>query len=314
MTIDRNNGKKKILNQKARRYIFFYSFVAFAIVHFCIFYIAVNINSILLAFKQSTRTTDGKIVEIFTLGNFKTFFEDLGRADSPLREGFLNTLKYFVLGMFVMVPVSLSISYFLYKKIAFYKGFRIILFLPSIISGVVFVSMFKLIIEPFGLIHELLGKIGVDMPFLLINEKTATPTIMFYVFWTGLAGNMILYQGAMNRLPNEVIEAGRLDGITWTRELWSVVLPMIWPTFSMTVILGFTGLFSASGPILLFLESGSGVATKGTNTLSYYIFDLTRNGIYYYPAAMGIFFTVCSLPIVFGIRYLMSKIDPEVEY
>lgn len=314
--MERSAVKKGLTKKKVRTYLFCYAFLAIAVIHFCIFYIVVNFNSILLAFRQSVRLEDGSIGYRYSFAQFERFFKEIVNPESSIRIGLINTLMYFAMDILIKMPISLFISYFLYKKIPFYKGFRVILFLPSIMSGVVFVSMFKIMIEPGGLIDGLFEKLfGSEMPLLLNDARTATPTIMFYCFWTGLAGNMILYQGAMNRLPQEVIEAGQLDGITWIRELWSVVLPMIWPTFSITVILGFTGIFSAGGPILLFSEQGSPMGGGKTMTIPFFIFLQTwMDASYEYPAAIGIFFTLCSLPIVFGIRFLMSKFDPEVEY
>ena len=313
--MDEIKTKKVFLNQKRKDYIFAYSFLSIAIIQFVVFYIVVNINSILLAFQEVT-FEKGSLVSKFSFAQFERLFRDFANVDSDIRIGLINTIKYFSLNLFVIIPVSLLISYFFSKKILFYKGFRIILFLPSIISGVFFVSMYTVMISKFGPIYTVLKNLfGYEMPVLLNNDRTATPTIMFYVFWTGLASNMILYQGAMNRLPDEILEAGLLDGIGWARELWSIVLPMIWSTFSITVVLALANIFMASGPILLFAEQGGSMGGHKTMTLSFYIFLQTWNGASYeYPAAIGIFFSICTIPIVFGARYFISKLDPEVEY
>ena len=144
---------------------------------------------------------------------------------------------------------------------------------------------------------------------------TATPTIIAFTIWTGLGVNMILYLGAMNRLPQEVIEAGELDGISWWREMFVIVLPMIWPTVSTTLILQFTQLFNSSGPILLFGTAGIPAGSYDTTTISYWIFSATQAGNdLNFPAAMGLFFTLISFPIVLFVRWLFNKIDPDVEY
>lgn len=311
----KKTGMKKFLNKKAMDYIFVYSFLSIAVVQFIIFYVVVNINSILLAFKVPT-IVDGTVGSEFSFAQFERLFRELGDINSDIRIGLINTFKYFAMNLLIMLPVSLLIAYFFSKKILFYKGFRIILFLPSIISGVFFVSIYTVMISNFGPIYTVLDKIfGYQMPVLLNNDSTATPTIMVYVFWTGLATNMMLYQGAMNRLPEEIMEAGQLEGITWIRELWSVVLPMIWPTFSITIILAFANIFMAGGPILLFAEQGGSMGGHKTMTISFFIFLQTwRGSSYEYPAAIGIFFSICTIPIVFGMRFLIGKLDPEVEY
>ena len=66
----------------------------------------------------------------------------------------------------------------------------------------------------------------------------------------------------------------------------------------------------SSGPILYF----TGGEYK-TYTLAYWIFDRVKfGGDYSYASAVGIFFTLLSVPIVFGVRWLMKKVDPEVSY
>lgn len=302
---------------KRNKLIFCYAFASIALLHFLIFYLYVNLNSILMAFKEY-KGIDENFNEIYvwSFAQFKRMILDFQLPSSDLRIGLINTLKYFAVNVFVMLPFSLFIAFFLYKKIKGFKIFRVLFFLPSIVSSVVYVGVFKNMISMYGPIYTLLEKLfGYEMPSLLTTDKTATPTIIFYCIWTGLGTNMILYQGAMNRIPIEVIEAGQLDGIGWFRELWSIIIPMVWPTLSMTILFAFTGLFNSGGPILLFSDSMSTLGANSTTTLPFYIYSLTwASKQYEYPAALGVFFTIASLPVVFGVRYILAKVDPEVEY
>lgn len=308
---------KKLSNVTRSKYIFCYCFVLVAVLHFIVFYVLVNANSILMAFKEY-KGIDENFNEVYTwsFAQFERMIKDFNLEESSLTIGLINTLKYFGLNVFIMLPLALFIAYFLYKKIWLYKTFRIIFFLPSIISAVVYVGIFKNMISLYGPVYTLLENIfGYQMPSLLTTDATATPTIMFYCIWTGLGINMILYQGAMSRLPVEIIESGELDGITWLKELGLIVIPMIWPTLSMTILFVFTGLFNSSGPILLFGESINSLGANKTMTLPFYIYYLTWSAKQFeYPAALGIFFTVASLPVVFGVRWVLSKIDAGVEY
>ncbi len=309
--------KPKVRVMKRNKLIFCYGFVAIAVLHFLVFYLYVNINSILMAFKEYKGIDENfNEIYIWSFAQFERMIRDFKSPSSSLLIGLLNTLKYFAVNVFVMLPLSLFISFFLYKKIKGYKTFRVLFFLPSIVSSVVYVGIFKNMISMYGPVYTLLEKLfGYEMPSLLTSDDTATPTIIFYCIWTGLGINMILYQGAMNRIPSEVIESCRLDGISWIRELWSIIIPMVWPTLSMTILFSFTGLFNAGGPILLFSDSMNSLGANSTMTLPFYIYSLTwASKQYEYPAALGVFFTLASLPIVFGVRYILAKIDPEVEY
>lgn len=99
---------------------------------------------------------------------------------------------------------------------------------------------------------------------------------------------MLLFTGAMSRIPVSILESIKLDGCGMGREIISIILPLIWPTISTLLVLNATGIFSASGPILLF--------TKGdydTTTIGYWIFDMvyTYNN-YNVVAAAGLFLPV----------------------
>lgn len=300
-----------------KKYVFVYGMLIFPIVQFAIFYVLINLNSILIAFQVFDGYSDnGGELFIWSWQNFKNFFLEWRLPNSEVIIALKNTLKYFAVNLLFMIPACYLISYFLYKKMWGYKIFRVIFFLPSIISAVVLVTVYKNMIQKYGPIDTLLESLfGINLPPLLSQESTATPTIIFYTIWTGFGVNMLLYQGAMGRVPEEVIEAGAIDGISWYRELFSVITPMIWPTLSTTVVLQITGLFNSTGPILLFSQAGVVAGTYETSTLSYWIYAQTYSGTNYnYPAAIGIFFTVVSFPIVIFVRWALNKVDANVEY
>ena len=253
------------------KYIFVYLMVSLAIVNFIVFYVVVNLNSLLLAFREFIGYDENYVEQyVWSWGNFKSMFKEFALPNSTVGVAVRNTLKYFAANIFLMIPVSYFVSY---------KTF------------------------------------GYQMPPLLGDSRTATPTIIAYTIWTGLGINMILYQGAMKRIPTEVLEACQIDGGNRFHELFYIITPMVWPTVSMTIILAFTGLFNSSGPILLFSEAGTIAGGNDTTTIAFFIFQKTQTGAALeYPAAIGLFFTAVSIPIVIAVRAIFRRLDPEVEY
>lgn len=294
--------------------VFIIAMLVIPVIWFIIFYLIVNINSIVMAFKTITGIDDfGQVTFAWSLENFVSVFHNLGVEGSELQVATINSLKYSALNIFLIIPLTYFFSYFLYKKLLFHKFFRVLFYLPSIISAVTMVIIFKNLIGFGGPIYELAKALGLQLPPLLTSSRYATPTIMVYCVWVGFGVNLILYQGAMGRIPEEIIDAGRIDGVSWWRELFCIVTPMIWSTISMTLILAVTGLFTVNVPILVFGTGGA----YDTWTISYYIFTRVQSqssGALNYPAAIGVFFTIISLPIVFGFRWIMNKFDPKVEY
>ena len=123
----------------------------------------------------------------------------------------------------------------------------------------------------------------------------------------------------MSRIPPEIMEAAKIDGIGPVRELFSFIFPLIWPTLSTMLIFQLTAIFTASGPILLFQPNGD----YDTSTISFWIFKQVYGGGL--PTASlssgqinlisctGLWFTLLGVPIILGARKLLEKI-PATEY
>lgn len=276
-----------------------------AILHFCIFYIYINSQSFVLAVKDDNG---------WTLEYLSRFFTEITQSGSELSEALGRTLIFFVFSNFVMFPLSLVFSYLLYKKVAGHKYFRIVFFLPSIISATVLVGLFRNIVD--GPILEwwkqLTNNSVVGLSFLQSEQYTFS-FILVYQCWIGLGGNLIIYSGTMSRIPQEVIESAKIDGVGFWRELFDMVIPLIWPTISTLLLLSFVNIFGASGPLLLFDVENS----YKTQTVAHWIFRISHrpaNAQYNYAAAAGLVFTVVQLPITFFVRWITKKIDSEVEY
>lgn len=298
----------EIRKNKIKRALFIIAMIIVPMANFFVFYVYVNFDSVLMAFRWTSPTGETE----YSLKWFKTVIEALFvRKDMLLYLG--NTLKYFGVSIIVIMPLTLAIAYFLYKKVFLYKFFRVMFFTPQILSSVVLTTLYKNIIGVEGPIAPLVGNmLGLDyIPEFLTSAQYATNVIIIYCIWTGFGANLILFQGAMARIPEEVIEAGELDGVSCFRELVSIILPLVWPTFTTLIVMTFTGIFTSSGPILLF--------TKGeydTTTIAYYIFQNVYfgNGSKEYAAAVGLFFTVVALPIIIGVKTGMEKYQDAIEY
>lgn len=292
--------------------VFILAMIALAMFNFILFYVVVNINSILLALKEFVGYSEtGDVIYKFSLGNFVRLWNDITDPEvSVIGPALINTLIFFVMQTFILLPLCFFISYFLYKKVFGYKVFRFVFFLPNIISSVVLVAMFQNLIAVNGPIAAIMRHFGGKMPSLLTDERTAKWVILAYCMWTGFGVNVVLYQGAMSRIPESTIEAGKLDGVGMWREMVSIIIPMMWPTLSTTIILAMTGIFTASGPMLLFTQG-----KFDTMTISYWIFDQVNfSNSYEYPSAIGLTFTLLGLPIVLGCRRLMNRVYEDVEY
>lgn len=291
---------------RLRRRLFIIGMLSIAVANFLVFWLYVNFNSILMAFQSQTK--DGLV---WTLDNFTRFFREVRISDFQLGLAIKNSVLLYVSGTFFTLPLSLLFAYYLYKKVALSGFFRVIFFLPSIISSAVLVTLFKYLVMPSGPLNELLSIIlrkNVAIEWV-VDEKYSMFTILFYCIWTGFGSNIVLLTGAIYRIPEDVMEYGKLDGIGMTKELFNVIIPLIWPTLSTLIICNTAGLFTATGPILLFTEG-----QFRTMTLGYFIFDKVQAGQYYYPAAIGLIFTFIGVPVTLLVKRLCDKTFEDVAY
>ena len=291
------------------RVLFMASFLAIPIINFLIFFVYTNVSSFFMAFQRPIY--DGATEMYFTMENFQkvfnSFFVD---ADGTLRTGLINTVLFYLSGTLIIMPVSILMSYFIYKKIPGYRSFRFIAYLPQIIASSALVIIFKYSLSSGGPLAAIYKAVGREYSNPLIREPGAIITLLVYNIMFGFGGNLIVYGGAMGSINAEVLEAGELDGCTWFQELIYLIIPMMWATLSTSFILGLAGILGASGPILAFTKG-----QYGTTTLSFQIYNLVSgvNGYkdLYYASAIGITMTVIMFPMVMVLKRLVFNEGKE---
>lgn len=113
-------------------------------------------------------------------------------------------------------------SYFLYKKMPLAGAFRVIFFLPSIVPVVVLTKSFTYVFDSsIGPVDHLLRYVlGFDTPAWFREYPVSQVMIFVYCIWAGLGYNIILLSGAISRLPQEVMEYGRLEGVSDERAVY----------------------------------------------------------------------------------------------
>ena len=304
---------KKKKRNSVQRQLFIVGLLAVPIIQFCIFYIYVNFSSIIMAFRTLEK---GKWV--WSMNNFEALFKEIKTEDSIFWISLKNTGLYFIQGFTTSIVTGFIISYFLYSGVPGAKVYRILLFLPGMISSVVIVLLFSMFVGRGGPIPWIVQQVK-DLPVrpvLLGESKYATKTLLAYNIWFGLAGNLVLYLGAFNRIPKDVLEYGKLDGVSWVRELFQIILPLVWPTMITFITIQITGLFGASGPIFLFTQG-----EYKTSTVAYWLWDkiykvkgVSTSPQLNYASAIGLFFTLIALPIVFAVRWGLGKLQENIEY
>ena len=295
--------EKNTAQRQERTFLFF--FLMYAVVQFVIFYIGVNINSILLAFQNydvlsATYSPAG-------FSNFAQVISDIF-VNGKLLYAVENSAILFASSL-IGIPLQIIVAYGVFKKIPLSGFLKIMLFMPNMINNMVFVVCGEyLITHGFPLIF---GPSATDL--LSRYSYSSFWTILTFGFWLNLSSGLVIYLGSMSGIDNEVMEYCQLERLSSLRELWSIVVPLIFPTVTTYIIVAIAGFFTNYGFFFSFVGETSGPY----DTLGFRFFVMVAGersgGPEYYPyaSAGGLMFTLVLTPITLFVRNMLQKYGPS---
>lgn len=302
------NYKHKAFRSR-KSLIFYVSLMAWPMLQFAIFYVCINFNSILLAFKKIDAQTFETLE--WTFSNFTDWFTRLNDFDQ-LKNAFLVSLKTYGLTLVISVPLALFFSYYIFKKLRGAMLFRTMLFLPSIISSIVLVTIFKYFMDYIFL--DVLNALGIVVKKSLVSsENSRYAVLMFYSIFVGFGTNVLLYSNKMSTISPEMIEAAELDGAGAFREFFSIVLPQSFSTISVFLVTGITAIFTNEINNFSFFGYNMHYNTTTIGFLMFYKTQHAKADMSQYPpiAALGLMCTAVAIPLTFLARRLLNKYGPS---
>ena len=304
------NMTQTLKKSRMRETLFILSILIVPALFFCTFYIGVNASSFLLAFQNIDIAGETTFVGF---ENFKKIFSEL-QGGGLLRTSVRNSLLMYVISLVVCNPLYIIFSYFLFRKCAGHQVIRFIIKLPTILSGFVVSLIFKQFVE--NALPGMFAAMGVeDFPNLLRDPRYAFGTTQIFSIWLSFATSLIVYPNAMNAIPDEVLEAARLDGVNTFREIWHIILPLVYPTFTTFFVTGFAAIFTSAGPLVEFYQFD---APQQTYNMGYYLLAQTMNAenAMSYPkvAAAGLCLTLLVTPLTYLVKHLMERYGPTAEF
>lgn len=194
------------------------------------------------------------------------------RANDPDFWKYLGNTVFLMLSLPVNVAASLFLAILLNQKIRGTYLYRLLFFLPSILSGVAIFYLWRWMYNPdYGLVNQLLAVVGCEGPRWLTDPRWAKPALMLMGCWLAAGGtSMVLYLAALQNVPLELYEAAEIDGANgWQRFrniTWPSVAPVTFFIVTMGLIHGFQSGFEAA-----YIMTGGG-PFGATTTIGYYIY------------------------------------------
>ena len=308
-------NNKHFAKKRKQQMIFYAAIVTLPLIQYLIMYVGVNLRSILFAFQQYDEFKAEYVTDIaYFKTNVLTVWRDLFGNGSKinLAHAWKNTLLSYAV-TWVNLIVGMVAGFFIYKKLFLAGYFRILLYLPNVISGFVTVFGYRYFVErglPILFPNTEIFRIGGGV--ISIPETSFWALTVFSV-WSGFGSGLLMTTGQMSRTDKEVLEAARLDGVNLWQEFVHIVWPVMYPVTTIGIYTGITGLFLAGPPTFTFFESS---APPELYTFGYYMFTLVvgnKSSYASYPtsATMGLLFTLVAAPVVLLLKAWFEKHDPN---
>ena len=182
------------------------------------------------------------------LDNFRTLFGDALWADACWN-ALRNNLWFFVIHMIVQNPIGVLLAALLSSpRLRFTAFYRTAIFIPTILSFVIVGFVWKLILSPiWGIAPGMLDLVGLKALFApwLGKEDYALTALALVSVWQFVGIPMMLIYAALLSIPDDVIEAAEMDGLSPWAQFWKIKLPLILPSIGIISILTFVGNFNA---------------------------------------------------------------------
>jgi raffinose/stachyose/melibiose transport system permease protein len=160
-----------------------------------------------------------------------------------------NNLIFFIVHMLVQNPIGIVLAGLLSLPGLKLKGlYRTLIFLPTMLSVVIVGFSWNLILSPlWGVAEGALKAVGLGSLFApwLGLPSTALVTLALISVWQFVGIPLMLIYAALLNIPDELVDAARVDGLGQFRIFWHIKLPLVLPTIGLISVLTFVGNFNA---------------------------------------------------------------------
>jgi len=182
----------------------------------------------------------------------------------------LNTFYFLILCVPFLVIFPLFLAILINQKIAFKNTYKVIIYLPVVISIVVVAIAFKWLYAPYGLLNFFLEKFNLTPLGWLSDPKIAMISVALVTIFKGVGYYMMIYLSALMSVPNELYEAASVDGAVGFKKHMLVTIPHIMPMIALVSTISSISALKVFVEIYVMTRGGPLDSTK---TIVYYIYE-----------------------------------------
>ena len=282
-------------NLKRRGFIF--SCVAPAVILFAIFMLVPTFNVFRLSLYQRSTFNPNEV--FIGLKNFQMLMKD-----ATFIRSMQNMLLLIVMvSVFTMATALLFAGILTREKLKGQDFFRIVFYIPNILSVVVISGIFSAIYDiDRGLLNSILNLFGKE-GILWKGEQNVITSLVIAMVWQAIGYYMVMYMASMSAVPGSLYESAGLDGADRRTQFFQITIPLIWTNIRTTLTFF---IISTINMAFLFVSAmtGGGPNNASNVALLYMYNQKNLGGGYGYAMAIGVVIFLVS----FGLSALVNKV------
>ena len=181
-----------------------------------------------------------------------------------------NTFMYLLIAVPFLVIFPLFLAILINQKIRGITLYKILLYLPVIVSIVVAAIAFKWLYAQQGILNYLLSLFNIDSVGWLVDTKWALFSVAVVTIWKGIGYYMMIYLASLMSVPQELYEACDIDGAGFFKKHLTVTIPHIMPTIALVSTISTISAMKVFAEIYVMTKGGP---LNSTKTIVYYIYE-----------------------------------------
>lgn len=261
--------------------------------------------SVVMSFSNIS-TENGLSLTAATLSNWSQLLHD-----STFWSSIEFTLFLVALAVTVEFLVGLGLALLLWRRIPGGSFFRVLFTIPMMLADVAIGFMFRMLFnEQYGPIDSILRSLHLPNVLWLSSTTVSPFSIVIMDVWQWTPLMFLLLLAGLQAIPDDALEAARIDGASGFRVVWDIVLPMLAPISVMAVFLRMLLAFTIFGNIYLLTGGGPGTSTTSTTLFAYFQGFQTFNLSYGATISLALLLIVTATALVYlaASRIVLRKV------
>ena len=240
-----------------------YLFLLPALVLLCIFFFVPFIQTFIISFKDYSCDIYNPVFN--GIENYKMLFHS-----KEFYSAIFNTFLFMILAVPVLAIVPLIVAIFINQKIKGVSVYKVLIYLPVVVSIVVVAIAFKWLYSQEGILNYLLQLVGAAHIGWLTDSRFAMLSVAIVTIYKGIGYYMMIYLSSLISVPKDLYEAADIDGANEIKKHLTVTIPHIMPTIALVVTVSSISALKVFTEIYVMTKGGP---LNSTKTIVYYVYE-----------------------------------------